>query len=80
MLDCLILLDIYPAREEPMPGVTSRLILDRLTVGEKELCSLKDFPGVLAKYKSSEGVVLTVGAGDIDTTVQTVKQMVEGWS
>lgn len=80
MADAVILLDIYPAREEPMPGVTSALIFDKLTAVEKEQCTLSAFPGVLEKYRHKPAVVLTVGAGDIDTQVKTVKKMVEAWT
>lgn len=73
LLDELILLDIYPAREEPIPGVTSKMILDMVTIPNKRLCS-KD--KLLELISSSDfDVVLMVGAGDIDRLVEPVKNI-----
>jgi len=63
LCDKVVLLDIYPAREEPIPGITSQIILDEVTSREKCLCRKEDLSGVL-KAMDAE-VVLTVGAGDI---------------
>lgn len=60
----MILLDIYPAREEPIPGVTSALIADRVTVPVKRVTK-EDFPEYV-KENVKEGVFVTMGAGDID--------------
>jgi len=59
-LDELILLDIYPAREEPIPGVSSRIIFDKVTIPSKTLCKEgRAFGrGCRRKYE----VVLMVGA------------------
>ncbi|MDR1335386.1 MAG: UDP-N-acetylmuramate--L-alanine ligase [Tannerella sp.] len=75
LLDELILLDIYPAREEPLPGVTSRLIFDRVTAPVKTLCTKAQLPALLAA--GTFDVVLTLGAGDIDRLVEPVKQILE---
>lgn len=65
LLDEVILTDIYPAREEPIEGVTSRLIYDHLRPGiEKTLCRKEDLLDVLSQ-KSLE-VLMTLGAGDIE--------------
>ncbi|MDR1331557.1 MAG: UDP-N-acetylmuramate--L-alanine ligase [Tannerella sp.] len=72
-LDELILLDIYPAREEPIPGITSQIILDRVTVSEKTLCTKEQLPGLIAAGHYE--VVLTIGAGDIDRLVEPIKQI-----
>ena len=74
-LDELILLDIYPAREEPIPGITSRVIFDKVTIPDKKLCSKEELPGIVASGKFE--VVLMVGAGDIDRLVLPVKQILE---
>lgn len=74
-LDELILLDIYPAREEPIPGITSRVIFDKVTIPDKKLCSKDELPGIVASEKFE--VVLMVGAGDIDRLVLPVKQILE---
>lgn len=65
LLDEVILLDIYPAREEPIPGVTSQLIYDRLRPGiSKSLCSKQN---ILEWVKDHDfEVLITLGAGDID--------------
>ena len=68
----VILLDIYPAREKPIPGVSSNLIASELTVpfelsNEDNICEL------LAEKKLE--VVLTIGAGDIDQLVGPIKNI-----
>lgn len=73
LLDELILLDIYPAREEPIPGVTSQIIFDQVTVSSKILCKKEDLLEVIAKGHYE--VVLMVGAGDIDRLVEPVKDI-----
>jgi UDP-N-acetylmuramate--alanine ligase len=75
LLDELILLDIYPAREEPIPGVTSRLIFDRVTIPEKTLCPKAQLLEIIAA--GTYEVVLTLGAGDIDRLVEPIKQILE---
>ncbi|MCW0482524.1 UDP-N-acetylmuramate--L-alanine ligase [Gaoshiqia sediminis] len=72
-LDEVILLDIYPAREKPMPGVSSTLIFDLLTNEQKQLITKSDLTEV-AKY-IKPGVVLMMGAGDIDTLVEPVRKI-----
>jgi UDP-N-acetylmuramate--alanine ligase len=66
-LDELVLLPIYPARELPIEGVTSENLLAQISSGQK---SLKTASEVLAHIEDDiEGVVLTIGAGDIDRIV-----------
>lgn len=75
MLDDVILLDIYPAREEPIEGVTSEIIFDRITSAEKRLIHKSE----LLKYlenKETE-VLVTIGAGDIDALVPKIKELLE---
>ncbi len=65
LLDEVILLDIYPARELPIPGVTSKLIFDNIREGvEKSMCTKEKMLTVL-KDKKIE-VLITLGAGDIE--------------
>lgn len=73
MLDELILLDIYPAREEPIDGVTSQLIFDKVTIENKTLCS-KDELLDLLKKKNPE-VLVTLGAGDIETLLPEIEKI-----
>ncbi len=72
-LDEVILCDIYPAREEPIPGVTSKLIYDHLKPGvERSLVSLGE---VLPMVKSrSFDVLMVLGAGDLDNLVPQITQ------
>ncbi len=63
LCDRVVLLDIYPAREEPIPGITSEIILNEVTSREKCLCRKQDLMDVLSAMNAE--VVLTVGAGDI---------------
>jgi UDP-N-acetylmuramate--alanine ligase len=76
LLDELILLDIYPAREKPLPGVTSRLIFDKVTLENKTLCSKEELPDVVGS-RAMSGIVLMAGAGDIDRLVEPVRQLLE---
>jgi len=69
--DEVMLLEIYPARELPIPGVNSQLLLDKITVPTKEICG-KDLAVQAIKNKKPE-LLLTVGAGDIDTLVEPLK-------
>ncbi len=72
LLDDLILLDIYPAREMPIEGIDSSIIYDKITI-QKTLCSKKELVKIIAE-KNPE-VLVTLGAGDIDTLVQPLKKM-----
>lgn len=71
-LDEVILLPIYPAREEPMEGVTSGLIFDKMKSLNKRLLSKSDIPGELDSGQID--VLLTIGAGDIDTLVVPIEE------
>lgn len=73
LLDELILVDIYPAREKPIPGVTSQMILDRVTISNKRYCTKADLPALIAA--GSFDVVLILGAGDIDRLVEPIRQI-----
>jgi len=71
LADNLILLDIYPARELPIDGVTSDLILQRVTSKSKQISTKEGLPGVLREIKPS--LLVTVGAGDIDQQLSALK-------
>ncbi|MDR0814521.1 MAG: UDP-N-acetylmuramate--L-alanine ligase, partial [Bacteroidales bacterium] len=75
MLDELILLDIYPAREEPVPGVTSQIIFDKVTIPDKQICHKADVIGILSAHRPD--VLLTMGAGDIDTLVSPIETLLK---
>ncbi len=65
LLDELFLLDIYPAREQPIEGVTSSLIFNKVNLKHKTLCSKDEVINFIMDAKVD--VLLTLGAGDIDT-------------
>lgn len=76
--DDLILLDIYPAREKPMEGVTSQIILDKVTIANKQIASKDELLEIL-KNKTNLEVLITVGAGDIDTKINEIKEILNFW-
>lgn len=70
VLDQVILLPIYPAREAPIPGVTSELILEELPQKEKYLVEREELLGFIRSYPATlPRVVITIGAGNIDRLV-----------
>jgi UDP-N-acetylmuramate--alanine ligase len=83
MADELVLLPIYPARELPIAGVTSQMILDKMQHQHKQVLSKEQLlEWVKAVHggatKSEQGwLLITAGAGDIDTLVQPIKQIIE---
>ena len=76
--DRLILLDIYPAREEPIPGVTSEIIFRNVTSPEKVLMKKDELMEYLKGLETTgKDVFMTVGAGDIDRFVGPIKELLE---
>lgn len=76
MLDEVILCDIYPAREQPIHGVTSRLIYDQLAPGvKKELIHKEDVPDWVRNHDSD--VLIILGAGDLNDYVLQIKAILE---
>ena len=73
LLDSLLLLDIYPAREEPMPGITSEWLLEQVPMDDKMLVTGSSVLGQLRSRTND--VVLTLGAGDIDRLVPEVQRL-----
>ena len=74
-LDELILLDIYPARELPIEGVSSEILLKNVKLKDKTLCSKENLLSLL-KQKELD-VLVTFGAGDIDQLVPKIKEELE---
>jgi len=72
-LDEVILLDIYPAREEPIPGITSEIIYKDITAPRKMLIKKEELMSVLEK--ETPDVLITFGAGNIDRFIEPIKQM-----
>jgi UDP-N-acetylmuramate--alanine ligase len=73
LLDELILLDIYPARELPIEGVTSEIIFDRVPITNKTMCDRENLMCLLANRDID--VLMTLGAGDIDRFVAPITQL-----
>nr|WP_315165088.1 UDP-N-acetylmuramate--L-alanine ligase [uncultured Flavobacterium sp.] len=70
--DEVILLDIYPARELPMEGITSQWLMDKMTNDAKKLVTKEDLiPTILA---SDARIIVTVGAGDLGEMVPSIKK------
>ena len=74
-LDELILLDIYPARELPIEGVSSEMILRDVKLTDKTLCSTENLLPLLKEKKLD--VLVTFGAGDIDKMVPKIKELLK---
>ena len=72
-LDEIWLMDIYPAREEPIPGITSQTILELMKNPNKHLFSREQLLEVIQQLQ--DGVLMTLGAGDIDTMVEPISKI-----
>ena len=76
LADEVLLLDIYPARELPIPGVTSEIIFKDIKCGNKAICNKNDLIETVKKYNFD--VLLTAGAGDIINFLPEICKIVEG--
>jgi UDP-N-acetylmuramate--alanine ligase len=74
-LDSVILLPIYPARELPIQGIDSNWLLQKIKSPNKRLMN----PSELLDYlrSNTQGVLLTIGAGDIDRMVEPIKELLQ---
>ncbi|MBT30820.1 MAG: UDP-N-acetylmuramate--L-alanine ligase [Thalassobius sp.] len=75
LADSLILLDIYPAREEPIPGVTSDIIFKNVKCDEKVMIKDDELLDMIEKTKPE--LLVTIGAGNIDRFIEPIKQIFE---
>lgn len=75
-LDEVILCDIYPAREEPIPGVTSQLIYDNLAEGVEKSMIKKDDVLQLVKERDFD-VLVILGAGDLDALTPQITKIIQ---
>jgi UDP-N-acetylmuramate--alanine ligase len=73
--DELLLLDIYPARELPIPGITSQLLASQISKEKVRICGKEEALEIIKNEKPS--LLLTVGAGDIDTLVEPLKNRMD---
>jgi UDP-N-acetylmuramate--alanine ligase len=75
LADEVLLMDIYPARELPIPGVDSDMLFKNITSPIKIRCNKSDLMDKLSKLDIE--ILATVGAGDIDTFVEPIKEMLQ---
>jgi len=75
MLDECILLDIYPARELPIEGITSEMLLSKMKLKNKHLVKKNEVLDFLKKHDTQ--VLMTLGAGDIDTLVDPIEKLLK---
>ncbi len=75
LLDSVILLPIYPAREEPIPGVSSEMILDRITLQDKRIIEKQDLLAEIGDRDTD--ILVTFGAGDIDRFVTPIESLLK---
>jgi len=70
LLDDALVMEIYPARELPIEGVDTDIILSKMKLKSRVRCQKTDFPEILDKYQPE--ILLTLGAGDIDRLVAPI--------
>ncbi len=76
-LDTLILLPIYPARELPIEGINSELILSNVNINNKLLISKDEVLSHLNDILPNIEVLITMGAGDIDGLIKPIKNLIQ---
>ncbi len=74
LLDELILLEIYPARELPIPGISSKTLLNKVQILNKKICSKEQLLEIIKCNKPE--LLVTMGAGDIDQLVEPLKNLI----
>lgn len=74
-IDEVILMEIYPARETPIPGVTSQMLLDMIRAPKKQIMTGEELVSRFSKEKPE--VLVSLGAGDIDRWVEPIKKALE---
>ena len=77
LADKLILLDIYPAREMPIEGITSKALLDKVQMRDKHICQKSELISLIDSEKPE--LLVTMGAGDIDRFVEPLEKMIKTW-
>lgn len=73
LLDELILLEIYPARELPIKGVSAEMLLEKVTITNKQLVPINEVLNYVENHQPQ--VLVTLGAGDIDTLVEPISTL-----
>lgn len=74
-VDELLLMEIYPAREKPIPGVSSSWLLDKINLANKRVVSPQEVLNIIHQEKPE--LIVTTGAGDIDRLVKPIKTLLE---
>lgn len=74
MADHVIITDIYPARELPIEGVSSEIIFNKMKLDDKKICPFSKIAQEAMKVKT--GVLLTMGAGNIDMLIEPIHQAI----
>lgn len=78
LFDEVILTEIYPAREQPIPGVSSSLIYDRLSPGvEKRLCNRSEVLAIVNEKRDTFQVLVSLGAGDLESDVPQMAKILK---
>ncbi|RIJ49053.1 UDP-N-acetylmuramate--L-alanine ligase [Maribellus luteus] len=75
LLDHAVLLPLYPAREEPVKGVSSEIIFDKMTLEAKQLMEKSELENMLKNDQNE--IILTMGAGDIDRMVKPIVELLQ---
>jgi UDP-N-acetylmuramate--alanine ligase len=77
MADEVILLPVYPARELPIAGVSSEMILDKMKNKNKKVLEKEELKDWVKNEFAGKGVLMTAGAGDIDLLVEPIKEIIK---
>jgi UDP-N-acetylmuramate--alanine ligase len=81
--DAAVVTEIYPAREEPLPGVSAKLVVDRLLEIRPGMAvgwapALRDAARIAVGLTRSGGMLVTVGAGDVNRALELVREELVG--
>ena len=77
LADRLILLDIYPARELPIEGITSQALLNKVSLSDKCLSTKAELIDLIDRERPE--LLITMGAGDIDRFVEPLEKLIKTW-
>ena len=75
LADRLLLMEIYPAREKPIEGITSSVLLEKVSCKEKQICSKEELIDTIRKINPE--LIMTMGAGDIDRFVPQIETLLK---
>ena len=77
LADELILLGIYPARELPIEGITSEVLMNKVQLKDKKVCPKSELINLIDSEKPE--ILVTMGAGDIDRFVEPLEKLTTTW-